>query len=209
MRTRDIRHVLLDADEVLQHTPVSLDAAAGSYAARISPELRAELWSLEWPALRGEIDFFAESIAIAARHGVDLDPADLFTTMWRSIVVDPDSTALVAALREAGYGVHLGTNQEHHRARFLREQLGFDDGRFDVAVYSCDIGLAKPDPAYFDKAVAMIGADPGAVLFVDDRQENVDGARSAGLAAERWELADGHAALTGLLARHGVVVETR
>lgn len=206
MTTHDIRHVLLDADEVLQHTPVSLDDAAGSYAARISAELRAALWALEWPALRGEIDFFAESIAIAARHGVDLDPVGLFTTMWRSIVVDPDSTALVAALREAGYGVHLGTNQEHHRARFMREELGFDDGRFDVAVYSCDIGLAKPDPAYFEKAVTMIGAEPGSVLFIDDRQENVDGARSAGLVAERWELADGHAALTGLLAGHGVAV---
>ncbi|WP_244931704.1 HAD-IA family hydrolase [Nocardioides sp. W7] len=206
MTAPEIRHVLLDADEVLQHTPVSLEAAAGQLAERVSPELRADLWALEWPALRGEIDFFAESAAIARRHGAELDPAELFTQAWRSIVVDPDSTALVARLRVAGYGVHLGTNQEHHRARFMRADLGFDDGRFDVAVYSCDIGLAKPDPAYFDKAVAMIGAEPGSVLFVDDRQENVDGARSAGLVAERWELADGHAVLRELLAGHGVLV---
>lgn len=204
MSTGPIRHLLLDADEVLQHTPVRDEAAAGPYAALVSPELRADLWALEWPALRGEIDFLAESVAIVERHGVDLVAAELFRRLWGAIVVDPDSTALLGTLRAAGYGVHLGTNQEQHRARFMREELGFDDGRFDVSVYSWEIGLAKPDPAYFERALAMIGAAPETVLFVDDRQENVDGARSAGLAAERWELAEGHDRLHELLRRHGV-----
>ena len=124
--------------------------------------------------------------------------------MWRSIVVDPASMRLVDALKAAGYDVHLGTNQEHYRGRFMRETLGFDETLFGVAVYSCEIGLAKPDPAYFEKAVAMIGAAPETVLFIDDKQENVDGARTAGLVAERWELAEGHDRLDELLRRNGV-----
>jgi putative hydrolase of the HAD superfamily len=88
----------------------------------------------------------------------------------------------------------------------MRETLGLDERLFGVAVYSCEIGLAKPDPAYFEKAVAMIGADPATVLFIDDKQPNVDGARSVGLRAERWELAEGHDRLHGLLADHGVVL---
>ena len=158
--------------------------------------------------MRGEIDFFVEFAARARKHGVDVAPEDLFPYMWRSIVVDPTSTALVDALLAAGYGVHLGTNQDRHRGRFMRETLGFDETRFGVAVYSCEIGLAKPDPAYFEKAVAMIGAPAAEILFVDDQQENVDGARSVGLVAERWELAEGHARLHGLLAAHGIVVPT-
>ncbi|MBZ5739713.1 HAD family hydrolase [Nocardioides mangrovi] len=200
-----IRHVLLDADEVLQH-PGAPQEAAGPYAARITSELIADLGVLNTPAMTGEIDFFVEFRRLALRHGIEVDPADLFALMWRSIVVDPTSLALVDRLRAAGYGVHLGTNQEHHRARYMRETLGLDESRFDVAVYSCEIGLAKPDPAYFEKAVAMIGADPATVLFVDDKQPNVDGARSVGLAAERWELADGHPRLAELLAGHGVAV---
>ncbi len=125
--------------------------------------------------------------------------------MWASIVVDPASLALVHALRAAGYGVHLATNQEHHRGRFMRETLGFDE-LFDVSVYSCDIGVAKPEPAYFEKAVSLIGAPAETVFFVDDKQANVDAARSVGLVAERWELAEGHARLHGLLAAHGIVV---
>ncbi|MEI5672974.1 MULTISPECIES: HAD-IA family hydrolase [unclassified Nocardioides] len=201
--TSTIRHLLLDADEVLQHPGVPGEAA-GPYAELITAELIADLGALNAPAMRGDIDFFVEFSRLARQHGVDVDPADLFPLMWRSIVVDPTSTALVDALLAAGYGVHLGTNQEHHRGRHMRETLGFDEDRFGVAVYSCEIGLAKPDPAYFDKAVAMIGAPADEVLFVDDKQENVDGARVAGLHAERWELAEGHERLYGLLAGHGV-----
>ena len=199
-----IRHVLLDADEVLQH-PGTPHEAAGPYAERVTSELIADLGPLHGPAMTGEIDFFVEFARLAHRHGVDVDVEDLFALMWRSIVVDPDSMGLVDRLRAAGYGVHLATNQEHHRARFMRETLGLDESRFGVAVYSCEIGLAKPDPAYFEKAVAMIGAEPGGVLFIDDKQANVDAARSVGLAAERWELAAGHERLQRLLAGHGVL----
>lgn len=200
-----VRHLLLDADEVLQHPGVPGEAA-GPYAELITAELIADLDLLNAPAMRGEIDFFVEFARLAQRHGVDVSPDDLFPLMWRSIVVDRESMAIVDAARAAGYGVHLGTNQEHHRGRFMRETLGLDESLFGVAVYSCEIGLAKPDPAYFEKAVALIGAEPGTVLFVDDKQANVDGARTAGLAAERWELAEGHDVLRELLAGHGVLL---
>lgn len=200
-----IEHVLLDADEVLQHPGVPGEAA-GPYAELITAELIADLGPLNAPAMRGDIDFFVEFSRLAQQHGVDVSPDDLFPLMWRSIVVDPASMRLVDALKAAGYVVHLGTNQEHHRGRFMRETLGFDETLFGVAVYSCEIGLAKPDPAYFEKAVAMIGAAPETVLFIDDKQENVDGARTAGLVAERWELAEGHDRLHELLRRNGVDV---
>lgn len=199
-----IRHVLLDADEVVQH-PGRWEDSSGKFAERVTGEFLADVGALQEPALRGEIEFFEAFTAVAHRHGIDVDPMVLFPAMWRGIVVDPESLAVIAALRAGGYAVHLGTNQERHRAHYMRETLGFDE-LFDVGVYSCDIGLAKPDPAYFEKAVALIGAPADTVLFIDDKQANVDGARSVGVAAERWELAEGHAVLRDLLAAHGVVV---
>jgi putative hydrolase of the HAD superfamily len=198
-----IRHVLLDADEVVQH-PGRWEDSSGRFAERVTGAFLADVGELQQPALRGEIDLFESFGRVARRHGLDVDPAELFPAMWRGIVVDPESLALIAALRAGGYAVHLGTNQEHHRARYMREMLGFDR-LFDVGVYSCDIGVAKPDPAYFEKAVSLIGAPAESVLFVDDKQANVDGARSVGLAAERWELSEGHDLLRRLLAGHGVL----
>ncbi|MEP9363759.1 HAD-IA family hydrolase [Nocardioides sp. CN2-186] len=202
--TRDqIRHVLLDADEVVQH-PGRWDDSAASVTARLTPEFLADIGELQQPGLRGEIDVLEAFDALARRHGIDAVPSVLVAAMWGSIVVDPASLSLVDELRAAGYGVHLGTNQDTHRARYMRETLGYDD-LFDIGVYSCDIGVAKPDPAYFQKAVSLIGAPAETVFFVDDKQANVDGARSVGLVAERWELAEGHERLRGLLAEHGIL----
>ena len=97
-----------------------------------------------------------------------------------------------------------GTNQERHRAAHMRVALGYD-ALFDVSCYSCELGLAKPDPAFFAAAARRIGADPSSILFIDDSPRNVDGARAAGLPAEQWEQEQGHEALIALLAGHGVI----
>ena len=70
-----------------------------------------------------------------------------------------ESLDLVRALRRGGYGVHLGTNQESYRAAHMREVLGYD-GLFDVSCYSCELGAAKPDLAFFTEAAGASGRSP-------------------------------------------------
>lgn len=198
-----IRHVLLDADGVLQELPGGWLAAVEPYAGEVGGVFLQDAWRVEEPALRGEADFLDALPAVLARHGLDVSVEELYRAVWHSIEVDETSMQLVERLRGDGYGVHLGTNQERRRAAYMRHDLGYDD-RFDVSVYSCEIGVAKPDPAYFERAVAMIGSAADEVLFVDDRADNVEGARSAGLAGVRWDLAEGHDLLLARLAEHGV-----
>jgi FMN phosphatase YigB (HAD superfamily) len=47
--------------------------------------------------------------------------------------------------------------------------------------------LIKPDPAIFHESIGRIGTRPQEILFVDDRQANVDSARSTGIVAIRFE----------------------
>jgi putative hydrolase of the HAD superfamily len=75
---------------------------------------------------------------------------------------------------------------------------------FDVSCYSRELGARKPEAAFFAEAVRRIGAESASILFIDDSARNVVGARDAGLAAEQWTVTDGHDALHGLFARHGV-----
>jgi putative hydrolase of the HAD superfamily len=49
---------------------------------------------------------------------------------------------------------------------------------------SYQLGLLKPDVGIFDHVVADLAVEAGRVLFIDDNQANVDGARSAGLRSE-------------------------
>ena len=85
----------------------------------------------------------------------------------------------------------------------MRAALGYDDV-FDTSCYSYDLGVAKPDPAFFVEAARLIGADPSTVLFIDDSARNVEGALAAGLEAAVWDVERGHDDLVGLLAGYGV-----
>lgn len=57
----------------------------------------------------------------------------------------------------------------------------------DVIVVSEEVGLEKPDPAIYRLAADRLGVSPSACAFVDDLQENVDGARRLGIAAFLYE----------------------
>lgn len=50
----------------------------------------------------------------------------------------------------------------------------------DVLVYSHEVGLAKPDPAVYALTADRLGVRPDEVVFLDDTEVRVDGARAAG-----------------------------
>ena len=198
-----IRDVLFDADGVLQELPGGWVAAAEPYFGERTMEFLRRAYEAELPTLAGQGDHLAILATILAEFGATAPLEDIYRDIWLAAVPAPASLALVRALRDGGYGVHLGTNQEPYRASHMREVFGYD-ALFDVSCYSCELGAAKPDPAFFAEAVRRIGAEPSAILFIDDNTQNVAAAREAGLAAEQWCLGDGHDTLHALLARYGL-----
>jgi putative hydrolase of the HAD superfamily len=57
---------------------------------------------------------------------------------------------------------------------------------FKVALSSCYLGLRKPEPAIYQRALEILGRPAERILFIDDRQENVDVAVKAGMKALRF-----------------------
>jgi putative hydrolase of the HAD superfamily len=106
--------------------------------------------------------------------------------------------AELAALRAQGIALHLASVQEHHRARYLWETVGFRD-RFDAFHYAADLGCAKPDPAFFEKAQARSGFAAHELMLIDDAPANVAGAKAAGWRAALW---DGSSTLAEVLRTH-------
>lgn len=68
-----------------------------------------------------------------------------------------------------------------------REQAayGFAD-MCDVVVYSHEIGYLKPDPRSYRLVCQLLGVPPEDAVFLDDVQDNVDGARAVGMRAIRF-----------------------
>ena len=86
-----------------------------------------------------------------------------------------------------------------HAGRHASEEAVYD--LFDQRFLSHEIGLVKPDREVYDHVLAELGCPAANVLFLDDNQINVDGARAAGLRSERTR---GLFEVRAALARHGL-----
>ncbi|KAM8810009.1 bifunctional epoxide hydrolase 2 [Eudromia elegans] len=54
--------------------------------------------------------------------------------------------------------------------------------RFDVVLESCRVGLCKPEPGVYERALRALRAQPHEVIFLDDVGENLKPARAMGMA---------------------------
>ncbi len=56
----------------------------------------------------------------------------------------------------------------------------------DAAVFSCDVGMVKPEPAIYRELSRKLSLEPGEIAFFDDIAANVESARAAGIRAFLW-----------------------
>ncbi|MCD4672359.1 MAG: HAD family phosphatase [Anaerolineaceae bacterium] len=54
---------------------------------------------------------------------------------------------------------------------------------FDVSVFSDEVGMIKPNPAFYQWIVERLRVRPEEAAFIDDQMVNVEAARSLGMAA--------------------------
>jgi putative hydrolase of the HAD superfamily len=199
----DVRAVLFDADGVLQRAVPGWKA---NLEALVAPgraeEFLAEVMLSERGPLRGESSFRDELAKVLTRWNVTA-PLDEVLANWTRIEVFPDMVEVVRELRATGTACYLATNQQAFRTAYMRANLGYDD-LLDGAFYSCELGLAKPDPAYFGTILERIGRTGAQTLFIDDNESNVEGARAAGLHAEHFPPDAGAIVLRELLTRYSL-----
>jgi putative hydrolase of the HAD superfamily len=120
-----------------------------------------------------------------------------------AICVDTDIVKIVQELQARDIRCHLATNQQSHRARYMSEVIGHRD-LFDREFYSCRMGIAKPDIGFFKFILRELHVPPGSVLFIDDREDNVASAITAGLQASLFPAAGGATAMRNILVRFGL-----
>jgi HAD superfamily hydrolase (TIGR01549 family) len=81
----------------------------------------------------------------------------------------PDVRPTLTTLRSAGYRMAILGNQPARRTADLRA-LNLP---VEVIAMSDEMGVAKPDPAYYARVLELLGSpDPGTVAHVGDRVDN-------------------------------------
>jgi putative hydrolase of the HAD superfamily len=64
-----------------------------------------------------------------------------------------------------------------------RAKAWVHESLFQVIVFSAEVGVCKPDPKIFQRALEQLGVDAAESLFIDDRERNVTGAKALGMHA--------------------------
>lgn len=95
----------------------------------------------------------------------------------------PGASDLVRATGRHARVACLSNTNSVHIERQIGE-FGLEE-LFEGLFFSHEIGHVKPDRAAFDHAIERLGCHASEILFLDDNQINVDGARAAGCSAER------------------------
>jgi len=113
----------------------------------------------------------------------------------------PASIALLHELRGQRVPLYALSNWNAETFERTRPLFPFLDA-FDGLVISGQIGVAKPDPRIYQHLLDAHQLEAADVLFVDDRAQNVEAARAAGIEGVLFE---GTAGLRAELSRRGLL----
>jgi putative hydrolase of the HAD superfamily len=182
------RAVIFDLWQTL--VPWNLDEANRFYT-RMADTVGAEpeRFKEAWFAGRRkrEVGPIAEHLhGLFGELGIERDVDELLAMRreWtkRSLVPRPEAVPTLDELRRRGHllGMISVCAQEVSQ---VWDETPFG-GKFDATVFSCDVGVAKPDPRIYEIACERLGVEPGDCLFVGDgANDELPGAERAGMAA--------------------------
>ena len=180
--------LLIDLDGVLRRwDPAPMIAVEVRHGLKPAALLETAMsWDIYRPAVAGEITDAEWMKLVADRLPLEPAEAEAAVAEWQSYrgEPDPEVLAFVREVRAAGRPVGLATNATD-RLRADLAALALAD-EVDVVISSWELKVHKPAPEFFQKACELISVEPKQVLFIDDDDRVVRGARVAGLSAYRW-----------------------
>lgn len=180
-----IRAVILDYGDVISH-PADPSVIAQMAATFHLPEKRfRQLYgSFRLDYDRGALEANQYWLLIAQAAGAELTAgqiADLRkadVAMWSRL--NRSVLRWAEQVRAAGLKTAVLSNMHDDMVQHLRAN-GEWTKSFDCLTLSSAVGMAKPQPEIFRYCLKLLSVPPHEALFIDDRETNVQAARSQGI----------------------------
>lgn len=141
-------------------------------------EVCTPAWNLEQDRGRSWDEGVAELVYLFPQHA---DLIRAYRDRWNEMLTGPigGTIRLLARLDEANVPCYALTNFSRETFPGVRARHAFF-ARFKGIVVSGDEGVAKPEPAIYRRLTDRYGLDPQDLLFIDDVEGNLEGARAQG-----------------------------
>nr|WP_255216543.1 HAD family hydrolase [Pseudenhygromyxa sp. WMMC2535] len=154
------------------------------HRAGLEREAIAELLALD---RRSGQDLAALAVELhLARPGLAASPAALAdrvrAELPRELRPDPAVDRALLRLRRAGVRLCLVSNGSGETQRAKLAAAGVDPRSFSAVLISGELGVAKPDPEIFRRALSSLGLGPEQALMIGDAiTHDIAGARQVGV----------------------------
>ena len=184
---KKLEGILLDAGGVLCRVNEAPVYAAWEAKTGLPADLlRIELYDrgLKQEFDRGLKHPSGVALFLKYRFEIDFTKEDWAEIWNKAITMDPEMDKFAR-----GLAVHVPTalassTDKLHHAKMKSELKCLE--LFKGEGVSYEIGHLKPEPEFYQKALEKLGSSPANTLFIDDLEENVQGAVEAGLIALRF-----------------------
>jgi putative hydrolase of the HAD superfamily len=126
--------------------------------------------------------------AVTERLGLDGQQlAEFMGDIWREYL-GTANTEMIDYARQLGLRYRTGIISNSFVGARKREQAvyGFED-LVDVIIYSHECGMSKPEPGIYALACERLQVEPAQMVFLDNYEPCVAGARQAGIHAVLYE----------------------
>lgn len=104
--------------------------------------------------------------------------------MWCTI--NEPMLAWAKTLAESGLRIGILSNMGEETLSYMRQEFAWL-GDFHHHTWSCELGIAKPNPAIYTYTCEKLDVSPEEALFLDDKLENVEAAHRVGLQAIQFK----------------------
>jgi epoxide hydrolase-like predicted phosphatase len=78
------------------------------------------------------------------------------------------------------YKLAILSNHAKEWSEYMRQKFDLFKS-FDQIIFSCDVGLRKPDPKIYEIALEKLKCDTQECIFIDDKKRNTDAAVKLGI----------------------------
>lgn len=184
---KEIRALILDFGGVISYSPKSdfvdnLSAILGPL-----PETFFEVYSLYRPVFdNGQNNGKEYWSKIAGHLGIPVNESKIEELILTDIkswtVINPDMIQFISDAQTKVQNLSIISNMPEDILSYIRREYQWLDF-FDDLIWSCEVGVNKPDSGIYEYCLEQIDIQPEECLFVDDSTSNVKGAKNVGMNA--------------------------
>ena len=184
-QTEGIRNIVFDAGNVLvdydwQSYLKSFSFPEEEYERIADITFRSPEWNERDRGVLSEEEIVERFAAAAPEYEDDI--RKVMSRTYDSVHPLDYADTWVRYLKNQGYHLYLLSNFCDYMLKVNRPQMTFLK-YMDGVIFSCEVKLIKPEREIYELFLQRYQLNPGECVFLDDREENCEGARQAGMKA--------------------------